>query len=411
MISTSPLLLDYPGSNFEPGHRDLPANEETHIATARLPFPGGGVLQIPTRKLPRPSTTCRKQSGCAPVLWNQCRWPTGLHFDYSGQKQRIREIYEFYSAYLGIDFVESEASGMTIVVGDMFPSGQVSGGGTLGVATLNSLGGLAIMDGAQIWDNGLDSQFPGLRSFRRPCMKSGICLVLDMILNFLTARFSAAAALGRPLMESIQAIKTSFTDSFCIDRTIAIPICTDSSCPPMLRVKISLEIIAERAANSSNLDSHLTLFRESGGSSEVVTANNDYLSSDYFVRTSLKSRTYYVGVTASGNQDHNPLSNDSGGGGVVKGITSCNSSSSLMSSHRSSIPVALELDGDSDGRREPTSTSGCALLHRLILPRLNAQDGVCRQGLLWRSKPVRQFNLSTIFLLRLPLSGSVISCA
>ncbi len=80
------------------------------------------------------------------------------------QIARVREIFEFYSMIMGIDFVESESQGITVVVGDMFPNGVQSGpGGVIGVAGNN----LAIMDGAEAWDNSFGGQsgIPGSLNF------------------------------------------------------------------------------------------------------------------------------------------------------------------------------------------------------------------------------------------------------
>src|SRR5690606_7645671 len=73
------------------------------------------------------------------------------------QKQRAREIFTIYSKLLGVQFVESDAAGFTIVTGDMRaldPNIPTGPGGTLG-QSLSAIGlpgtGIAIMDNAELW--------------------------------------------------------------------------------------------------------------------------------------------------------------------------------------------------------------------------------------------------------------------
>ncbi len=100
-IDPQTFNLDFPGGNDEPGHRDIPA--ENHLLV-------GGDL---TR-------------GISTVAYN---FKPNIGFDLQGnplpnaitetQKQRVREIFEFYSRYLGVQFFESPDQGITVAVGDM----------------------------------------------------------------------------------------------------------------------------------------------------------------------------------------------------------------------------------------------------------------------------------------------------
>ena len=80
------------------------------------------------------------------------------------------------------------------------------------------------------------------------------------------------------------------------------------------------EIIAERLADSSLLDSYLTVYRENADGSRVrIAQNDDYFSEDSFIELELASGTYFVGVTSTGNENYNPHRVDSGAGGTSQG--------------------------------------------------------------------------------------------
>ena len=69
------------------------------------------------------------------------------------QKERTREVFEFYGDRLGIKFVETANQGLTVVTGDlraMDPTLPTGPGGVAGVSN-GSMGGLVIMDAAEDW--------------------------------------------------------------------------------------------------------------------------------------------------------------------------------------------------------------------------------------------------------------------
>ncbi len=113
---------------------------------------------------------------------------------------------------------------------------------------------------------------------------------------------------------------------------------------------VRIETLAERLANSSNLDTYLTLFRKNtDGSLEIISTNNDYFSSDSFIEADLTPGTYVVGVTAKGNQDYNPSTSDTGSGGVSQGAYQLRFD--YVPSAQSSIldAAGTPIDGDGDG--------------------------------------------------------------
>ena len=78
----------------------------------------------------------------------------------------------------------------------------------------------------------------------------------------------------------------------------------------------SAETIAQRLQDASGLNSALVLFDSQGN---VVARNDDYYGTDSFVSIHLAAGTYYIGVSASGNDQYNPNIPDSGIGGTTEG--------------------------------------------------------------------------------------------
>lgn len=93
---------------------------------------------------------------------------------------------------------------------------------------------------------------------------------------------------------------------------------------------LTAESFAERLPNSSELDTVLSLYREVeirdangdivGYQRELIARNDNYYSSDSYVSLELGSGTYYLGVTAAGNTDFDPVIEDTGYGGTTQGV-------------------------------------------------------------------------------------------
>ena len=84
----------------------------------------------------------------------------------------------------------------------------------------------------------------------------------------------------------------------------------------------STETIAQRlvdqglATDPSLLNTALTLY---DGNYNVVARNDDYFGTDSFIQTHLAAGTYYIGVSAKGNDVYDPTIADSGLGGTSAG--------------------------------------------------------------------------------------------
>ena len=73
----------------------------------------------------------------------------------------------------------------------------------------------------------------------------------------------------------------------------------------------SAETIAQRMYQSSLLNTTLTLFQQTTDATgtvryNVVARNDDYFGNDSYLHLNLGTGTYFVGVTASGNNQYDP---------------------------------------------------------------------------------------------------------
>jgi large repetitive protein len=349
--AVNPLLLDFPGSVFEPGHRDV--QDQTHlngttdasptIAQLRYTFMDG--IPYGTDIAGRPVF-----SSISPE-----------------QKQRAREVFEFYSAQLGLDFVEYIGPTVVgdgifkVVVGDLAPNSGVSGpGGVIGLAG----GDLAIMDGAEAWDNsfGDGSNLPGTQNFFGTTLHEvghllGLGHTYELPPGTVMGSEGRLARPGNPL-EQIFPGDHDVVHGQHLFRP-------DNRDVDLYRFVVAngtrgefvAETIAERLNSSSNVDTYLTLFkREADGTLSIVAANNNYFSDDSLVRATLEAGEYFVSVTGKGNEDNSPLIADSGSGAVSEGAYQLRidfkstSATHLAEERAGSTSVGSALDGDGDGR-------------------------------------------------------------
>jgi len=295
------LNLSYPGSNFEPGHRDI--QDETHLA-------GGRDLN------PRIST----------VFYN---FADGRSYGVGSngqplfssitpdQKQRVREIFEFYSAQAGIDVVETSGSGFTIVVGDLFPlNNPPQPFVPAGIAG----SGMAIMNGTLAWNNGLGESF------------------FDVALHEIGHLLGIGHSYEQPsgtVMGSTGQLDSGNPIEFFFPGNIDIAHLQHLHRPDNRDVDIYrfdvpigqkgnvvIETIAERLNDSSNVDTYLTLFKRDASGLHIVAINDNYFSKDSLIRAEVTGTAgveYFIAVTARGNENYNPQINSSGSGGTSEG--------------------------------------------------------------------------------------------
>lgn len=243
------------------------------------------------------------------------------------QKQRVREALDLYSQYLGVQFVESPDMGLQIAVGEITNL-------NLPWEVENDLG----IINARMVDEANDDQF-GQEFFQ---LATGMVKDLIGVSDFLSPITATADPLYPSPRDIIEGQYTYRPDSTDIDLyKFSVPTSGE----------VTIETIAERLQGSASLlDTHLRLYRElPGGTFEEWAANDDYWSEDSEITVNLSAGTYYVGVSASGNDTYDPMIEDSGIGGRSEGAYE------LRMSFKPSIGTTIvdstgvALDGDNDG--------------------------------------------------------------
>ncbi len=66
------------------------------------------------------------------------------------------------------------------------------------------------------------------------------------------------------------------------------------------------ETYAERLPTASLLDTSLKIYKQTLTGIEEIAQNDDYYSKDSFVALPLEAGVYFIGVSASGNNDYDP---------------------------------------------------------------------------------------------------------
>ena len=340
-VEPQEYLLRWPGGLDDPGHREVPI--ESHLL-------GGADLV-----------------GGVPTIFYNFRSFLGLIPDGTGggqpafnfitdaQKQRAREIFELYSRYSGVQFIETEFAGLTVATGDMrVVDPNVPIPAVLGIAG----GGLAVMDNNDVWDDSYGGNW------------------------FQTAMHEIGHLLGQghtydlpPLTIQGEDGGLQFTSPgaepvFPGDHDIVHMrhmFRPESKDIDMYRFVLdgagvfTVESFAERLPQSSVLDTTLRLYRQNPntGIIEEIARNDDYFSEDSLIQLNLEAGTYFVGVSAAGNDQYDPSILDSGIGGTSQGAYEIKfdfkktGSQSLVDATNASGLIAdtlnVPIDGDADG--------------------------------------------------------------
>ena len=360
-ISPQPFDLDFLGGNDDPGHRQIPGEVgdgiEQHINADFGPDVTPGITTIFYN-----FKEVYGETSTGSPLMNQIT---------ESQKQRAREAFQLWSDQLGVQFLETESEGITIVRGNQ----EVLDPGLPNVLDFETgsdfdfrvridprLGdSMLIMDllkqSSGHWNDELNEDW-----FRNVMTGIGLMLGLDlandlprsslMAFNSPVSQFPNAPTPELIYPGNADVLHGQFLyrpDSIDIDLykfTIDLPAEKQGI--------LTAESFAQRLTSSSLLDTVLRLYRENpDGTRDLVAQNDDYFSSDSYIELSLGAGTYYIGVSASGNANYDPTIEDTGIGGTSQGTYD------LRLQFRSNVDDEASirdrdgrltlLDGDADG--------------------------------------------------------------
>lgn len=320
-ISPQQYLLEWPGAGDEPGHREIIVQD--HLLTG--PDSQVGITEYFYNF--EDVIGFDDANGNGVVDSGETVYHNLINPE---QKQRAREIFEIYGSLLGVQFVETANLGFTIGTGDMqaIAPGTPSGpGGVLGI-TVSGAVQTAIMDGAEAWDNAYGETGD-------PNKVSWFLTAMHEIGHLLGLGHTDELPPGTVMNEEFLLSFTNPTEPvFPGDHDIVHglhlyrPESKDIDLYSFELVSsglFSAETIAERLPNgnpidgnaSSLLDTYLILYDAAGN---ILARNDDYYSEDSFLELNLEPGTYFIGVSASGNDQYNPLVEDSGFGGKSQGV-------------------------------------------------------------------------------------------
>ncbi|MEZ6101434.1 MAG: NF038122 family metalloprotease [Pirellulaceae bacterium] len=335
------LAVVMPGSNQDPGHRDVSVDSQRHVADDGAD-PITGITEL--------SYNFQAEYGVDP-LGN-----TLLNLITERQKELARSIFELYGYYLGVQFTETATDGFTIVTGDMRAIDPTVAVGPFGLAALAGespgIGPTAILDAAETWEDAF-----GQNWFQEAMRQIGHLLGLGetfdlppgTIMGSNPSFFFDTFENPSPAAEPVFPGDNDIVHGQYLHRPESVDI-------DMYRFVVNesglftAETFAERLANSSSLDTYVRLYRETTtGSRTLIAQNDDYFSEDSRIQLNLQPGVYYVAVSASGNDDYDPNIANSGFGGTSQGAYQ------LRLDFRPSVnrsivdSTGVLLDGDADG--------------------------------------------------------------
>ncbi len=389
------LLPPEPGSNDEPGHRDITLDSNPNGSSGQNSLTNSNQGYTNAGENNGRGVDPQVPNGIRTIYYN---FQKLYGVDTNGnplnnnnitnnedQKQRVREAFELFSLYSGVQFVEAasvaeaEAMGagyndiLTIATGDTraVNAGTPTGAsGVEGVAgTNNTVGLLAVMNAGENF-SAADNQYGG-KFFRIAMSEIAQLLGLNDSLDVDSVLGSGnGGGLGTENTANPLLVEPIFPgNADIVDLRRLYP--RDSTDIDMYKFNltesgtVSIETLAERLPEASQLDTVLTLYQEvqtaNGPVRTEVARNDNYYGTDSFINLHLDAGTYYVGVSSVGNDNYNPLVLDSGAGGRTDGAYELrldiqpDATSSIVDVDNSPQPdgsmrPATPIDGNGDGK-------------------------------------------------------------
>ncbi len=304
-IEAQTFPLQLPGSNSDPGHRQVVTELDKHV-------PDGATDSL---------------DGITTFSYNFEEFygedPQGNPFSNAiteRQKERAREIFELYGHYLGVQFIETANDGFTIVNGDVRAIDELATNDPaflLGLAgDIEDFGPTAVINANADLDDGFGGAW-----FQEAMRQIGFLLGMGASLDLPEGTIMG----GDPRLTFGLAPELVFPGDNDIvhGQRLYRP---DSVDIDMYRFTLddagffTAEITAERLATPSHLDSVLRLYQETEVGPVLLAQNDDYFSQDSFLELELDAGTYYIGVTSKGNDQYDPTIEDTGFGGTTQGL-------------------------------------------------------------------------------------------
>ena len=318
-------MPDSPGGNDEPGHRDIDVANDEHLH--------GGDSDNAITVIPY---TFLKETSYG----NDLNGTPLFNVMNDAQEQRFKEVLELYGSLLGIDFVETESTGMRLIVGDLFVADPTRVSGPGGVAGLGGPGGV-IMDFADFTQSA--SNVFGGSFFEVALHEIGHAINLGHAYDL-----EGAVMGGREFTEFVYPSSHDLIHGEHLHQKESLDVDLyrfDIDEPG----KVVAQTIAERLVDSSLLDTRLTLFQQTAEGYELIAANDDTFGSDSFLELAIDPGTYFVGVAAEGNVDFDLESGLTTAGGVSAGPYSLRLSFQADASSTIVDADGSRLDGDRNG--------------------------------------------------------------
>ncbi|MCC9657531.1 tandem-95 repeat protein [Rhodopirellula halodulae] len=294
------------------------------------------------------------------------------------QKERAREVLDLYSKRMGIQFVETEDSGLQIVTGDLqavvLTADTGAGEGTpyslYRVNEKDPTRGVLVMDAGEPWFDGY-----GLSPDSRPSWFVEALRGIGNVIGIgdLFEQPDGVAAGGSSPDEPNSVGFTDFSGNafpnlptepeflsqsdITLGQALHRPESDDVdfySFNVTEEGRITAETFAQRLDDSSLLDTLIQLYRvvPASGSNptsyELVASNDDFFSNDSLVSVDVAAGDYVLGISSTGNDSYNGEVEGSALGGRTEGAYQLRVTFKPDSDNTITDTAGSRLDGDAD---------------------------------------------------------------